>query len=170
MGVVDQAVQDGVGDCRIGEVVVPVFDRDLARDDGRAGGVAVFENFEDVAPLLLAQWCEPPVVEHEDVDLRETPEQAGVRAVGMGQSEFLEESRDSAVQGTTTDAAGLLSESAGQVGLAGAGGTGDHDIGVSRDPLASSERSQLRAIDVALRRHFEIFEASIREPQLGLTQ
>jgi hypothetical protein len=39
-----------------------------------------------------------------------------------------------------------------------------------RDLLASSERSQLCAIDVALRRHFEIFDASIRQPQLGLAQ
>ena len=54
VSVVDEAVEDGVGDCRISEVVVPLFDRDLARDDGRARGVAVLKDLEHVTALLFA--------------------------------------------------------------------------------------------------------------------
>lgn len=34
VGVVDEAIEDGVGQCRIADDVVPVFDRYLAGDDG----------------------------------------------------------------------------------------------------------------------------------------
>ena len=34
VGVVDEAVEDGVGQRRIADDVVPVFDRNLAGDDG----------------------------------------------------------------------------------------------------------------------------------------
>ena len=36
MGGVHDAIEEGVRDCRISDVVVPVFDRQLARDDRRA--------------------------------------------------------------------------------------------------------------------------------------
>jgi len=36
MGVVDQPVQNGIGNGRITNHLVPVVDRDLAGDDGRA--------------------------------------------------------------------------------------------------------------------------------------
>jgi len=34
MGVVQQAVEDGIGERRVGQIVVPVLDGELARDKG----------------------------------------------------------------------------------------------------------------------------------------
>ena len=52
--------------------------------------VLVLEDFEDVASLLLAEWRQAPVVEHEDVDLREPTEQTRIGAVGEPLSRTLD--------------------------------------------------------------------------------
>jgi hypothetical protein len=44
MGVVDEAVEDGVGVGRVADDLVPFVDRDLAGEDGRATAVAFFED------------------------------------------------------------------------------------------------------------------------------
>jgi hypothetical protein len=49
MGVVDDAVEDGVGVGRVTDDLVPFVDRDLAGEDGRATAVAFFEDFVEVA-------------------------------------------------------------------------------------------------------------------------
>ena len=41
VSIVDEAVEDGVGDGRIGDDIVPIFDRHLAGDDGRSALVAI---------------------------------------------------------------------------------------------------------------------------------
>jgi hypothetical protein len=41
VGVVDEAIEDGVGDVGVGDDLVPVLDRHLAGDDGRAALVVV---------------------------------------------------------------------------------------------------------------------------------
>ena len=98
VGVVHDAVEQRVGDGRIGDVVVPLFDGQLTGDDCRAGAVSVVEDLQHVASLLLAQRRESPVVEHQDVDLRETTEQARVRAVGVRECQLLEQPRHASVQ------------------------------------------------------------------------
>ena len=42
----EHPIADRVGDGRVGQVVVPVIVRELARDDGRAKAVSIFENFQ----------------------------------------------------------------------------------------------------------------------------
>lgn len=51
VGVMDEAIKDGVGEGGVPDSLVPVLDRQLAGDDGGAAAVAVFEDFEQVAPL-----------------------------------------------------------------------------------------------------------------------
>ena len=105
---------------RVGEVVVPLRRRELAGDDRGAGAGAIFEEFEEVAAILIAERAEAPVVEDEDVGAGEAGEEADVAAVGVGEREFLEEARDAAVEGAVALAARLLRERAGQVRLPGA--------------------------------------------------
>jgi len=93
MGVVHDAIEESVGDGRIRDVVVPGLDGQLTGHDCRAGAVSVLEDLEHVAALLLAKRREAPVVEHEDVDLREPTQEARVRTVGMGERELFEEPR-----------------------------------------------------------------------------
>ena len=49
VGIVDEAIEDGIGQCRIADDVVPVFDRNLAGDDGRRAAMAIVDDFEPIA-------------------------------------------------------------------------------------------------------------------------
>jgi len=49
MGVVNQAVEDGIGDGRIPDMFMPVLDRQLTGDDGRCVSVSVFNDLQKVS-------------------------------------------------------------------------------------------------------------------------
>ena len=67
MGVVNEAVEDGVGICRIAEGV-PFVDGDLAGEDGRAAPIAFLEDFVEVATGAGVERFEAPIVEDEELD------------------------------------------------------------------------------------------------------
>ena len=54
MGVVEQAITDGVGDGGVAEMVVPLCDGDLAGEERGSVAVAVLDDLEQIAedPLL----------------------------------------------------------------------------------------------------------------------
>ena len=68
MGVVDEAVEDGVGDGGVGDDLVPMLDRHLTGDDGRSALVAIVDDFEEIATLVAGERGEAPIVEDEQVD------------------------------------------------------------------------------------------------------
>ncbi len=53
MGVMNQSVEDGIGDGGIADVFMPVFDGQLAGQDGRTGAMAVFDHFQEVSSLRV---------------------------------------------------------------------------------------------------------------------
>ena len=53
MGVVDEPVEDGVGDGGVAEGFMSLLDRHLAGDDGRAALRAVLDDLEQVGRLLV---------------------------------------------------------------------------------------------------------------------
>ena len=55
VGVVHEAVEDGVGERGVTDDLVPVFGGELAGDQGRAPFVTVFEDFQEVAAIRRAQ-------------------------------------------------------------------------------------------------------------------
>jgi hypothetical protein len=79
--------------------------------------VPVLEDLEEVAALLIAQRREAPVVEHQDVDLRQPTEQARVRAVGVCQGQLLQKPRQPPVESAEAGTARLLREDAREVRL-----------------------------------------------------
>jgi hypothetical protein len=117
MGVVQEAIADGVGQGGVGEVVVPLGGRQLAGDDGGAVAVAVLEDLQHVAAFLVGDRRQAPVVDQEDVDAGELAEQADVGAVGAGEREVVKEPRGAAVVGAEAFAAGVGGESAGDEAL-----------------------------------------------------
>jgi len=52
MGIVDDAVEDGVGDGRFADDVVPAIDRDLAGDEGGAAAAALLDDLQEIATLV----------------------------------------------------------------------------------------------------------------------
>jgi hypothetical protein len=99
VGVVDEAVEDGVGERRIADDIVPVFDRDLAGDDGGGAAVAIVDDFEQVAALVGGHRREPPVIEDEQLDAGEAGEETAVAAVAAGECERLEQPRQAGSRG-----------------------------------------------------------------------
>lgn len=65
--VVDEAVEDRVGERRIGDDLVPMFDGDLAGDDRRSATVTVVDDLKEIASLLGRERREPPVVEDQQI-------------------------------------------------------------------------------------------------------
>ena len=59
----DEAVADGIGEGGVGQVVVPLLGRELARDDRRSGTVSVFEDLEEVPAFTIGERGDGEVVE-----------------------------------------------------------------------------------------------------------
>ena len=139
VGVVYHAVADGVGDGGVAQGGVPVGGRELARDDRGRVIVSVFQNLQEVPSFGVLQRRDQKIVEHQNVELGETGEHAGIGSVGSSDREFLQQSRDPGVQGPVSMAARRLGESRRQVALATSGfPDADHVVTVV-DPAACGQ-------------------------------
>jgi len=99
MGIVQNSIADGVGHGRVAKVVVPFRRGQLAGDDGGAKAVAIFQQLEQIAALLLFRWRDRPIVQHQQIDAGELLQKRDVRAIGMRQSQIFEEARRATVKG-----------------------------------------------------------------------
>ena len=91
MGVVDEAVEDGVGVGRVADDLVPFVDGNLAGQDGRAAAVAFFEDLVEIAAGAGIERIEPPIIENEELGAGKAAHDAGIAPVAAGQSEIGEE-------------------------------------------------------------------------------
>jgi hypothetical protein len=121
MGVVDDAIEDGVGVGRIADDLVPFIDGDLAGEDSRTATVALFEDFLEVAAGAGVEGVETPIVEDEELGAVEAAHDAGIAAVTACQGEIGEQLGDALVEHRAVVAAGLLAEGAGKPAFADAG-------------------------------------------------
>ena len=65
--VVNEPVEDGVGQGRVGDAAVPVGDGDLGDNHGGGAAVAVVEDLQQIAGLRARQRVAQPVVEDEQM-------------------------------------------------------------------------------------------------------
>src|ERR1700732_1395530 len=65
MGVVNEAVEDGVGISRVADEGVPFVDRDLAGEDGRAAPITFLEDLVEVTTGTGVEWFEAPIVDRK---------------------------------------------------------------------------------------------------------
>src|SRR5258707_9399259 len=68
VSVVDKAVQDGVAEGGVSDNVVPMFDGNLAGDDGRGATVAIIKDLQKVAPFGRIENRKAPVVEYQELN------------------------------------------------------------------------------------------------------
>ena len=125
MGVVDDPIEYGVGECRFADDIVSCLDGQPAGEQDRAGAVALFDDFHEIAPLRRGQPVGAPIVEDQQVGADELPEQAREASIAMGELEFGEEARQATVKDGPAVATGLLTESAGEPCLADTGQASD---------------------------------------------
>src|SRR5207244_10611172 len=88
-------------------------------------GVAILEDLQDVATLLILERGEGPVVDEQHVHTCELAEEADVGAIGASQGQLVEEARGPAIEGAVALAAGLVREGTGQGALPRPGHPGD---------------------------------------------
>ena len=77
----NEAVEDGVGICRVADESVPFVDGDLTGEDGRATAIAFLEDLVEVTTGAGVERFEAPIVENEELDAGETTQNAGIAAV-----------------------------------------------------------------------------------------
>ena len=70
MGAVDDAVENGVGQGRIANHLVPASDRDLACDQQRSSVAAIVDDLEQVAALLRIERFRPPIIDDQEAGSR----------------------------------------------------------------------------------------------------
>ena len=138
-GVVDEAVEEGVGQGGVGETFVPGIDGDLGGDQGRGAVVTVIEDLQQVTGLSGSEGVAQPVVEDEQVGSGDGVEELWVGAVGPSQLQGREQARGALVAHGGVVAAGSVAEGAGEVGFAGTGGSGDDDVEVAAHPVGLGE-------------------------------
>ena len=149
MGVVDDAVEDGVGDGRLANHVVPAIDRDLAGDQGCAVAIAFLDDLQQVATLVGSEGLEPPIVEDEQAHLAEPLHQPWIAAVAAGEREIGEQLGDALIEDGAVVATGLVAERAGEPRFADAGGAFDDEVLRRVDPVAGDQPLEQRAIETA---------------------
>jgi hypothetical protein len=121
VGVVDEAVEDGVGVGWVADHGVPILDGELTGDDGRAATVAFLEDFEEVVAGLGIERLEPPIIEDEELDAAQRAADASVAPVAAGERQVAEELWHALIEDGAMVAASLVTERAGKPALAGAG-------------------------------------------------
>ena len=62
MGVVDEAIEDGVGIGWIADDLVPAVHGDLAGDDGRFAAVSFFEELQEIMTPGIVKRLETPLI------------------------------------------------------------------------------------------------------------
>jgi len=139
VGVVQQAVADGVGEVGVADAGVPVLRQELAGDEGGGTLSAVFDDFDQVSSFGVAKGCEQPVVDREQVEPRQAIEDPRVGSITAADGELLEQPWQAYVGGLVPAAAGALDEGAGEVGLADAGRPGDQQVVTALDVSAVAD-------------------------------
>ena len=142
MGVVDQPVEDGVGEGGLSDHVMPRLDGELAGEEDRAVAVAIFDDFHQITPLGGGQPVGAPVVQDEQIGADELAEQLREASVAMGEFEIGEEARQAVIEHGPSVAASFLAEGAGKPGLADTAGAGDDQVLPLSDPVTEGELAE----------------------------
>jgi hypothetical protein len=139
VGVVDQAIQDGIGD-----VVMPVFNGKLAADEGGAVTVAVLDDFEKISPFGIVQRSQTEIVQDKHMSFGELLHESSVGAIGAGESDLIEELGRTEIQGAEAFPAGFLGQGTGDEGFSNTCRTQEQEILVISDPVTRGKAQDHR--------------------------
>src|SRR5882757_4203266 len=120
--------------------------------------MAVVDDLKEITTLVGGEWSQSPVVEDEEFDPRQRLEQACMASVAAGQRQGLEQPRHAMVEDGTIVAACLVAQRACDPALADAGGAGDEQVLLARDPVTIDELGEERALDAARRAQIDILD------------
>jgi len=161
MGVVDDAVEDGVGQGRITDQIVPSVDRDLAGDQRGTSTGSFLGDLQKVAPLFRTEGFTAPVIQDQQLHSAERPHQPGVTAIAVRQRQIGEQSGDTLVEHRVIVAARLMSKRAGEPRLSNPGRAFDDQVLLCLDPAAERQLLEQRAVETTRRATDDIFDSGL---------
>ena len=127
---VQQAIQDGIGDGGFTDDGMPVFDRALAGDDGGIFLIAVLDDFEQIITLRIIEWSQKQIIEDKQLDLGQAGEHFEMGAVGFSLKQHFEQTRSAQIEHGVTLAGSEVAQRTGKITFADAGGAGqEHGVG-----------------------------------------
>lgn len=115
---VQQAVQDGIGDGGLPDDSVPVFDRALAGDDRGIFLIAILDDFEEIIALRVVERSQEQIIEDEQLDLGESGQHLEMRAIGLSRQQHFEQTRSAQIEDGVTLAGGEVAKRTGDVAFA----------------------------------------------------
>jgi len=157
VGVMHQAVEDGVSDRGIADAFMPMINGKLSSHDGGGAAVPVFDDLQDLSSLWSGHRGQTEIIDHQDFSLEQFFHELWVRAVCSGDSEFLEQARQPDVVGLEAHPAGSVCKSAGEIGFTHSSGTGDDDVLVIGNPFALSQVEDDGLIETAWSFEVDVF-------------
>ena len=81
MGIVDEAIQDGVGVGGVTDDAMPGGYGELAGNDRRSAAVAVLKDFQKIVTGLFVERLKTPVVQDQDLNMAQGALQPGWQAL-----------------------------------------------------------------------------------------
>ena len=135
VGVVHQPVENGVGQGRVLHGVVPCLDRQLAGDDGCFSVIAVLDDFQKLFLVIPGKGRNEQIVQYQDLALGERRHELCGNVRRAWRRRVPGGAWQSLVEGGMPVPACFLSQGAGEIALAGAGGSGDKNVVATRHPL-----------------------------------
>src|SRR5258708_5961436 len=139
VGVVDEAIEDCVGDSGISDNFVPAIDGQLARDDDRTSFISVLDDLEQIAALIGVERLRSPVIKNEQIETSDSTQHPGIAAIGAAECQGREETWHAMVRNCEVVPTSLVAEGASEPALADAAWPGDEEIMPCPDPVASGE-------------------------------
>lgn len=126
--VVDDAIEDGVGQRGVVQVFVPVLDGQLAGDDARSTADPIVHLLEQIGPLRLVEGRDSPVIDQQHVGAPDGGKPPSEAAVAVGDMQLFEQRGQTDVEHREALATSGIAQSTSEPGLADPGLTGDQDV------------------------------------------
>ena len=131
--------------------------------------MAVLEDLQDIAPAVVVQGDEAPVVDKQEVHPGQAGQDFAVTAVAPGDVELLKEPGQPHVERSITLPAGLVAQGAGEIALAHACRPGDEDVLPLLDPATRGELQQKPLVEAAGLAVVDVLDTG-RKPKSGHLQ
>jgi len=143
----EQAVKDRVSQGRIPQRLMPMLHRELTGDHGRASPVPVFQEFKDIAAVLITEGGKSPVIENESSRCGQRVHKLGIPSIALGNREFLEQAWQPQGEDGVPCATGLVAQRTAAPGFpAACRARHEHSVSIV-DPWTGSPAQQEGCIE-----------------------
>jgi hypothetical protein len=161
MGIMNEAVQDGVGVSWVSNDVVPGCHGKLGGDDRRSAPIAFFEDFQEIVAGAGVERFEAEVVEDQEIGATKGFEQAWMAPVAAREGQVLTELRPAMINDGAIVAAGLLANGAGEPTFPGPARPDQGQIIAGVDPLTFGELLEQGSVEPARGAIVDVFDARL---------